>query len=348
MSGEKTPALVWKKSGSEVGLLIWRIEKFDVVPVPKDTYGSFYSGDSYIILNTYKRPGSDALQWDIHFWLGKESSQDEMGTAAYKTVELDEYLGGGPVQHREVQGFESKLFQGYFPKGIRIMAGGIDSGFNHVKPAEYKPRLLQLKGKRHVRLVEVPLTKDSVNSGDVFVLDMGLTLYQFNGNKSAPGERRKAAEVCKSIQDERLGKGKTVVFEECDPVADYPEDWQKLVGLPPYKTAEEGGDDAAFEKESTSKVLFRLSDASGSLEFTKVAENADVTRDKLDGDDVFIVDTGIEIFTWIGKGTTAQERKNGMKYAIDYLAKSGKNPATPITMVMEGYESSYFFSAFAK
>lgn len=345
MAGEATPEKVWKDAGTKVGLEIWRIEKFDVVPVPKKNYGSFFSGDSYIVMNTYMRGNS--LQWDIHFWLGKESSQDEMGTAAYKTVELDDYLGGAPVQHREVQDWESKLFMSYFPNGLRIMEGGIDSGFNHVKAKEYKPRLLQLKGKRHVRLHEVPLSKDSVNSGDVFVLDMGLVLYQFNGTKSSPNEKRKAAEVCKAIQDERLGKGKTVVFEEYDE-SDYPQEWKELVGMPPYKTADEGGDDLAFEKESTHKALFRLSDATGELLFTKVAEDKDVTRDKLDGDDVFIVDTGVEIFAWIGAGTTAQERKNGMKYATDYLAKSGKSPNTPITMVMEGHESKYFFDSFSK
>ena len=44
--------------------------------------------------------------------------QDEYGTAAYKTVELDTYLNDMPIQHREVEGYESDLFKSYFPKGI--------------------------------------------------------------------------------------------------------------------------------------------------------------------------------------------------------------------------------------
>jgi hypothetical protein len=28
----------------------------------------------------------------VHFWIGKQSSQDEYGTAAYKTVELDNFV----------------------------------------------------------------------------------------------------------------------------------------------------------------------------------------------------------------------------------------------------------------
>jgi len=340
-------AKIWKNAGSKVGLEIWRIENFKVVLQAPKSYGTFYAGDSYIVLNTYKRPGGGALLWDVHFWLGKDSTQDEMGTAAYKTVELDDYLGGGPVQHREVQGHESELFQSYFPHGMRIMEGGVESGFNKVKPKEYKPRLLQLKGRKRVRLVEVPLDVKSINSGDVFILDLGMLLIQFNGKDSSGHERIKAAEVCRALDDERGSVPEVLVFEEFCKADEWPKEWVDLLGTGPYASAEEGGDDLEFEKTSSTRVLYRLSDASGTLEMTKVAEGSDVTRDKLDGDDVFIVDVGNEVFTWIGLGTSSQERKMAMSHTVEFLQKNNRSTDIPITVSMQGAESKYFLSFFS-
>lgn len=57
-----------------------------------------------------------------------------------------------------------------------------------------------------------------------------------------------------------------------------------------------------------------MSDEAGSLETSLVAEG-ELTRDLLDPSDVFIADTGKELFVWIGGGASPDEKKNAMPYA---------------------------------
>lgn len=62
---------------------------------------------------------------------GDFCTQDESGSAAIFTVQMDDYLGGKPIQYREVQGYESKAFLGYFKKGLQYMVSGpIDDRIN--------------------------------------------------------------------------------------------------------------------------------------------------------------------------------------------------------------------------
>ena len=282
-------------------------------------------------------------KYDIHFWLGSESTRDEMGTAAYKTVELDGVLGGSAVEHREVQGKETELFLSYFEKGIVILAGGVDSGFTAVKTREYKPRLFQLKGFKNVRLFEVPLKHDSLNSGDVFFLDLGLTIIQFNGKKANIKEKMKGAEMGKLLKESKGGKAQLEVFEEGTKTV--PQAWLDIFGDKPIKSAEEGGSDKEADVKAPERKIFRVCDESGHTNVTKVAEGKEATMDKLEDKDAFIVDLGIEIFAWIGKGASENEKKNGIKYAQAYAEREGKHDV-PCSKIIQGYETDFFKKLF--
>jgi len=327
----------WKGAGQKIGLQIWRIEKFKVVHWPEEHYGKFYTGDSYIVLKTFKKdPNSEKLSYDVHFWIGSKSTQDEYGTAAYKTVELDDYLNGDPVQHREIQGSESELFLSYFKK-VEFLEGGVETGFKHVEAKEYGARLLHVKGKKSVVVREVPMKIESLNSGDVFVLDHGLDVYQMNGKECGAMERAKAAELTASIKSER-GTCKLSVFDEDDTKdAGAQKFWEYLGGRKPIAAA------TPDTPQKQEKKLFRLSDETGKMQMVEIKP---FTYKSLDTKDVFILDSGIEIFVWVGKGASKEERSKGLAYATDYLFKNNRPKSMPISRMIEGSENDHFVRSF--
>eukprot|EP00045_Choanoeca_perplexa_P009678 m.93821 g.93821 ORF g.93821 m.93821 type:complete len:855 (-) comp14991_c0_seq1:659-3223(-) len=331
----------WKEAGKKPGIQVWRIEKFQVVAWPKKHYGKFYSGDSYIILNTYRKNGVGAMKWDVHFWIGKDSTQDEYGTAAYKTVELDDYLGGLPTQYREVQNKESRRFKKLF-KRLIYLDGGIDSGFNHVEEEVHRNRLLHVKGRMSVIVREVPIGVASLNSGDSFIYDGGQRILIWNGKDAAPMEKAKAANVAQALDDERGGQPTKEVFSEGQ--GDLKEWWRALGGEGPVKSAEAGGADEDIKLEE--KRLLRVSDATGKIKMDLVATGAQISRDLLDPNDAFILDDGYEVMVWIGKGASRAERKNSLGFAVEYLKLYNRDLDTPISRVMDGGENEVFEAAF--
>lgn len=136
------------------------------------------AGDCYIVLHSVQKASSSALEHTAYYWLGAESSQDERGAAALLTVTLDEECtGGAATQVREVGGSESASFLALFPR-VQFLTGGVASGFTKVDRDAHEARLFRLKGSRIVTMSQVPLSAASLNSGDVFVLDLKDVIYQ--------------------------------------------------------------------------------------------------------------------------------------------------------------------------
>lgn len=77
-------------------LQVWVVKDFKKEELSKASYGDFFGGDSYLLLYSYRKGAAEEQM--IYFWLGNDSSLDERGAAALLAVELDDSLGGKPVQ----------------------------------------------------------------------------------------------------------------------------------------------------------------------------------------------------------------------------------------------------------
>ncbi|XP_041346983.1 gelsolin-like protein 2 [Gigantopelta aegis] len=98
-----------------------------------------------------------------------------------------------------------------------LLKGGADTGFRHVEPEKYKPRLLHFSGTRkHVLVKEIPLNKSLIKSDDVYILDLGQEVYQFNSSGANKDEEFKAAQFCQQLESERNGRASVEVLDESE------------------------------------------------------------------------------------------------------------------------------------
>ncbi|RDB14690.1 Severin [Hypsizygus marmoreus] len=338
----------WAGAGTKPGLKVWRIEKFNVVEWPKQRYGSFYEGDAYIVLHTYKKsPGSSTLAHDLHFWLGSETSQDEAGTAAYKAVELDDHLHGQAVQYREVQNHESQRFLSYFPQFL-FLRGGVASGFHHVSARPplnvhrlYRITFSRVSGKTNLLVREVKVEAASLVEGDVYVLDKGEEILQFNTKQSVGQEKFRAAEFVHSLASEREGKCEVIVHDEGGPgagafLAEFGDGTTLAPSEPPSLSP------------TQQHTLHRISDATGSAKFETIA--GPLSRSLLHTSDAFLLDSRSTIYVWLGAGASLNEGRLAIQYAQQYLydnydAAMEREVAIPVVRMNEGNESEDFLKA---
>uniref|UniRef100_A0A8C6Y5V6 Villin-1 n=1 Tax=Naja naja TaxID=35670 RepID=A0A8C6Y5V6_NAJNA len=331
------------------GLQIWRIENMEMVPIPPKTYGNFYEGDAYIVLSTHKI--QNAFTYDIHFWLGNSSSQDEQGAAAIYTTQMDEHLGGAAVQHRETQNYESDTFRSHFKQGLVYKKGGVASGMQHVETNTYNvQRLLHVKGKKNVVAGEVEMNWNSFNLGDVFLLDLGKLIIQWNGPESNRLERLKGMNLAKDIRDrERGGRAQVAIVdgenEDASPA---------LMKIMFYVLGEKRNiqpaipDAVVDQKLKSSLKLYHVSDVEGNLLVQEVAIQP-LTQDLLKHEDCYILDQGgMKIFVWKGKHSSKEEKQQALSRALGFIKAKNYSPTTSVETENDGSESAVFRQLFQR
>uniref|UniRef100_A0A2M3YY66 Putative actin regulatory gelsolin/villin family n=1 Tax=Anopheles braziliensis TaxID=58242 RepID=A0A2M3YY66_9DIPT len=344
-AGKKLNIPAFNNAGKTVGVEVWRVENFQPVAVPKADYGKFYTGDSYIVLNT-KEDKKKVKSYDIHFWLGTKTTQDEAGSAAILSVQLDDLLNGVPVQHREVESAESDLFLSYFKGGVRYLEGGVASGFKHVTTNDPgAKRLFHIKGSKNIRARQVELAVSAMNKGDCFVLDAGRDIYVYVGPAAGRVEKLKAISFANDLRDQdHAGRSKVQIVDEFSTITDQEHFFTVLGSGSPslVPDAETSPADATFEKTDAARVqLYRVTDAKGKLAVEPINEKP-LKQESLKPEDSYILDTGSGLYVWIGKGSTQQEKTQAFAKAQEFIG-SKKYPAwTPVERLVQNAETAPF------
>mmetsp|Transcript_87035 Transcript_87035/g.245502 ORF Transcript_87035/g.245502 Transcript_87035/m.245502 type:complete len:683 (-) Transcript_87035:327-2375(-) len=201
----------WPRAAlGQPGLLIWRIEHPKIVLWPKEQHGRFSSADTYIILETAPNGGHGDLKHHIFYWIGSRSILDELGAAAFKTLECDDHLRAKATESCELQGQESGRFKALFTRLAYIDASAPTA-------AARPPKLFQVAktlGGGHVEQREVPLARESLKEHASFVFDAGDKIFIWSAPRTSPFAAHHAAQLAEDLQEQRRGGSVDISYQE--------------------------------------------------------------------------------------------------------------------------------------
>ncbi|XP_030344353.1 villin-1 isoform X2 [Strigops habroptila] len=190
----------------------------------------------------------------------------------------------------------------------------------------------------------------SFNRGDVFLLDLGQLIIQWNGPESNKNERLKAMTLAKDIRDrERGGRAKVGIVDGEDEGAS-PGLMQLLMHVLGEKRDIKAAisDDIVDQKLKSFLKLYHVSNASGNLVIQEVAVQP-LTQDMLLHEDCYILDQGgLKIFVWKGKNASKEEKQQAMSRALGFIKAKNYPSSTSVETENDGSESTVFRQLFQK
>uniref|UniRef100_G1PFU1 Villin like n=1 Tax=Myotis lucifugus TaxID=59463 RepID=G1PFU1_MYOLU len=328
-------------------LHIWIIENLKLVPVPEEAYGNFFEEHCYVVLHSLR--ATQGTPKDLHYWIGKKADAEAQGAAGTFVQHLQETLGNATVQHREVQGPRIRLFlQFTSAQGVIYRKGGLASALKHVETNMCNiRRLLRIKGRKHVSATEVQLSWESFNKDDIFLLDLGKVMIQWNGPKSSISEKARALALTCSLQDrERAGRAQIGVVENEAKASGLMEIMETVLGR------RLGSLYAAIPSRSINQLqkarvhLYHIYQKDKDLVIQELATRL-LTQDLLHEEECYILDHGgCKIYLWQGRRSNHQEKTISFSQAQGFIQAKGYPTYTNVEVLNQGAESAAFKQLF--
>uniref|UniRef100_U3BHR1 Villin-like protein n=1 Tax=Callithrix jacchus TaxID=9483 RepID=U3BHR1_CALJA len=330
-------------------LHIWITENQKMVPVPEGAYGNFFEEHCYVVLHVPQSPtATQGASSDLHYWVGKEAGAEAQGAAATFVQRLQEERGALTVLHREAQAHESDCFRSYFRPGIIYRKGGLPSDLKHVETNMFNiQRLLHIRGRKHVSATEVELSWNSFNKGDIFLLDLGKMMIQWNGPKTSISEKARGLALTYSLRDrERGGRAQIGVVDDEVKAPDLMQIMESVLGrrVGSLHAATPNKDISQLQKANLR--LYHVYEKGKDLVVLELA-TPPLTQDLLQEEDFYILDQGgFKIYVWQGRMSSLQERKAAFSRAAGFIQAKGYPTYTNVEVVNDGAESAAFKQLF--
>jgi len=180
----------------------------------------FSSGDVYLLDD----------QKTIYVWIGNKCSVDEKTAGAAQARTLDQQRGGAAKIITVDQGQESKEFmktinqlgamkiveKNYAKTLLKDVTTGDWAGFTEWKNVLYRVSSEEFEDINAMKMIQVPFKKESLDSEDCFVADLGTKVYIWQGSSCTVTERVRAGQWARVIDADRAGLQQETIYEEGD------------------------------------------------------------------------------------------------------------------------------------
>ncbi len=180
----------------------------------------FSTGDTYIV-------DDDKT---IYVWIGNKCSIDEKTAGAAQARTLDQQRGGAAKiitidQNQESSDFMKSISsigamkvveKNYAKTLLKDVSTGDFAGFSEWKNVLYRVSAEEFDGINTMKMIQVPFTKDSLESEDCFIADLGNKVYIWQGSTCNVKEKVKAMQFAREFDADRAGGQRPKIFMEND------------------------------------------------------------------------------------------------------------------------------------